>query len=192
MSDQSSKISLIIGLALPALMVAGIAALVFLPNASLKPTTDFIYVVGPYPSYTTRTENTTTQHEIAITNGKLTHTETNYTENSGLIGNAFYPPNKNTVPRFFMHHTATDTNEEIDIEKIRALQLSSDRKSPDGFSLTFGKQSYGVFPFFFDNNSDREHAYLSTDHGSKEITLVSDTSITYYEFQLVGWVIANR
>lgn len=186
MPDQSSKISLIIGLALPALMVAVIAGLVFLPGASINPTVDFIYVVGPYPSYTTWNGETLTQHDLSITEGTLRDTATNYVNSDRYI-----PPlqEKAAVPRFFIHRTATDTNEAIDIEKIRTLELSPNRKSPDGFTLTFGKQSYGVFPFFFDNTSDREHAYLSTERASKEITLISDTSINFYEFRLIGWVI---
>lgn len=186
MPDSSSRISLIIGLALPAIMVGIIAALVFLPSKTLHPGYDFIYVVGPYPSYVTRTGDTTTQHDITITNGKLSHTVTNY---NGRDGYAPYPHEKNIVPRFFIHHTRTDTNEEIAIEELSKLALSPEKKSPDGFTLTFGKQSYGVFPFFFNGDTDREHAYLSTERASKEITLISDTSIHYYEMQLVGWIV---
>ena len=186
MTNRSSKISLIIGLALPALMVAIIAALVFLPSKTLHPTSDFVYVVGQYPSYITRSGDTITQHDIAITNGKLEHTATSY---AGRDEHALYPPEKSTTPRFFIHHTQTDTNEEVAIEELSKLTLSSERKSPDGFTLTFGKQSYGVFPFFFDGNTSREHAYISTERASREITLVSDTSINYYAMQLVGWIV---
>ncbi len=186
MADKSSKISLIIGLALPAIMVAIIAGLVFLPGKSLNPTTDFIYVVGPYPSYTTRSGDTVTQHDIMITNGKLAHTATSYNGRDGYIQ---YPDDRHTVPRFFIHRTQANTNEEIGIEALGKLMLSPDRKSPDGFTLTFGKQSYGVFPFFFNDNTNRDHAYLSTNRASKEITLVSDTSIDYYAMQLVGWIV---
>lgn len=187
MADRSSKISLIIGLSLPAIMVAIIAGLVFLPGKSLNPGMDFIYVVGPYPSYTTRSGDTITEHELSIKDGKVLYAATSY---NGRDGYASYPPEKVMAPRFFIHHTATNTNKEISLEEISKLHLSPDRKSPDGFTLTLGKQSYGVFPFFFDRGTDWEHAYLSTEHASKEITLVSEASINYYEVQLVGWVIA--
>ncbi|OGY31688.1 MAG: hypothetical protein A3C02_00305 [Candidatus Andersenbacteria bacterium RIFCSPHIGHO2_02_FULL_45_11] len=189
MANKSAKISLIIGLALPALMVAIIAGLVFLPSKTLHPTTDFIYVVGPYPSYVTRTGDTTTQHDTTITSGKLTHTTTSYAERDGYTP---YPFEKNSAPRFFIHHTQTDTNDEIPVEEISKLTLSPEKKSPDGFTLAFGKQSYGVFPFFFNGDTNREHAYLSTERASKEITLVSDTSVNYYEMQLVGWVVPTK
>ncbi len=186
MANKTAKISLIIGLALPALMVAIIAALVFLPSKTLHPTTDFVYVVGPYPSYITRTGDTVTQHDVSIINEKISHTTSSY---NGRDGYAPYPGEKLIVPRFFIHRTQADTNEEIGIEELSKIEVSPNRKSPDGFTLTFGKQSYGVFPFFFNGNTDREHAYLSTEHASREITLVSDTSINYYEMQLVGWII---
>lgn len=186
MADRSSKISLIIGLSLPAVMVAVIAGLVFLPGTTINPTSDFIYASGPYPSYTTRNGDVITQQDITIKNGKMIRTSTSY---NGRDAYAPYPIEKTMVPRFFIHHTATNTNEEVVFDDISKLTLSPDKKSPDGFTLTFGKQSYGVFPFFFDNNSDREHAYLSTDRASKEITLISDTSINFYEFQLIGWIL---
>lgn len=186
MADRSSKISLIIGLSLPAIMVAVIAGLVFLPGQSVNPTSDFIYASGPYPSYTVRNGNAITQYDMSIKGGKLTRTATSFNSKDAY---APYPGEKNNIPRFFIHHTAKNTNEEIGLEEIEKLNLSPDKKSPDGFTLTFGRQSYGVFPFFFDNNSDREHAYLSTNRASKEVTLISDTSIIFYDFQLIGWVI---
>lgn len=189
MPDNSSKISLIVGLALPALMVAIIAGLVFLPSKLLDPTVDFIYVAGPYPSYTTRSGDIVTQHDLSIKDGKLTDTTTSYESRDAYP--PIYPQDKSFTPRFFIHYTTSNTNEEIPYDKVRTLSLSPDRKSPEGFSLTFGKQSYGVFPFFFDNPSSDDRAYLSADRGSKEITLISDTSINRYDLQLVGWVLQN-
>lgn len=180
------NISLIVGLSLPAIMVAIIAGMVFLPSKSLNPTTDFMYVVGQYPSYSTRNGENIIQHDFAIKDGKLIDLQTSYSAKSEYL----YPPDKSSAPRFFIHHTKDNTNEELSFEDMSKLKLSSSTISPEGFTLTFGKRSYGIFPFFFDgNNDDREHAYLSTNRASKEITLISDTSITYYAFQLVGWVI---
>lgn len=188
MPDTSSKISLIVGLSLPVVMVAIIAGLVFLPSRSLTPANDFIYVVGPYPSYTSKEGKTITQHDISIKNGQAIHTTTSY---SGGKEYDVSPRDKIIIPRFFIHHTRTNTNNEISLEEVIKLRLSPERKSPDGFTLTFGKQSYGIFPFFFENRTDMEHAYLSTDRASKEITLVSEVSIDYYQIQLVGWVITE-
>lgn len=189
MVDRSTNISLFIGLALPVVMVAIISAVVFFPSKSLHPTTDFIYVVGSYPSYTTRNGNDATQHDFSIKNGKIVDATTTYNDRGAYIP---YPPEKDGTPRFFIHHTSTNTNEEVDLKYLDNFTLSSDRTSPEGLTLTFGKRSYGVFPFFFDSSTDREHAYLSTNKASKEITLISDTSINYYEFQLVGWVTAGQ
>ncbi len=186
MANSSAKISLIIGLALPAVVVIVIAALVFLPSVSITPSEDFIYVAGPYPSYTTWSGSTSTQHDISIKNGKIVQSATSYTVEPGYPA---YPQEKVTTPRFFIHHTTQNTNEEISFDDIATVTLSPNRTSPQGFTLTFGKQSYGVFPFFISEGTDRDRAYLSTKRASKEINLVSDTSINFYEFQLVGWVI---
>ncbi len=184
MKTTPSNISLIVGLAIPVVMVLAIAAAVLLPGRSLNPTTDFIYAIGSYPTYNTRNGDTVTNHELSIQNGKLTDATQNYQATG-------YPPDtfvKEASPRLFLHNTKENTNKEISIEEAQKLSLSSETKSPDGFKVSFGTRSYGVFPFFFNDNSDIEHAYLSNQTASKEIDLITDTARDIYSFQFVGWV----
>lgn len=190
MKDKASTISLIVGLAIPVIMVILIALAVLLPGRNINPTTDFVYAVGSYPTYTTREGDTLTQHDLAIIEGRLTHTLHTYKAANN------YPPysyERESVPRLFIHNTKEDTNKEISIDEALNFLLSTETKSPDGFSVSFGRRSYGVFPFFFDGGSDNnEHAYLSNKTASKEITLTSGASKDIYSFQLVGWVIEEK
>lgn len=187
MEDNASKISLIVGLSIPVVMVLLIAAAVLLPGRNLTPTTDFLYVVGSYPTYITRSGNATLQHELIVQDGAVTDKMQTYTSPDA------YPPyvtEKESTPRLFLHSTKEDTNKEISLEEAKKLRLSSEQKSPDGFTVSFGKRSYGVFPFFFDGGQeDLQHAYLSNQTASKEITLVSNAARDIYSFQLVGWVV---
>lgn len=188
MKYTSSTISLIVGLAIPVIMVLAIAAAVLLPGRSLHPTTDFIYTIGSYPSYTTRSGNLVTQHDLAVKNGVLTDTTQTYTATDTYIP---YPGEKESIPRFFLHNTTENSNKELTLEEAKKFTLSDEKKSPDGFTVSFGKRSYGVFPFFFDNGSDLEHAYLSNQTASKEIDIISSNSRDFYSFQLVGWVVSK-
>lgn len=189
MKTTPSTISLAVGLAIPIVMVLLIAAAVLLPGRSVHPTTNFVYAVGQYPSYTTREGTTSTDHTLTVKNGTLTETKTTYTIPNTQYNN--YPPTKDSTPRFFIHDTAQDTNKEISIEEVQKLKLSTEQKSPDGFSISFGQQSYGVFPFFGGGDNRNDHAYLSNDYASKEVSLISDISIDRYSLQLVGWVLPN-
>ncbi|MDA1168792.1 MAG: hypothetical protein O3A36_00450 [bacterium] len=190
MKDKTSTISLIVGLAIPVVMVILIALAVLIPGRNINPTTDFIYATGSYPSYTTRDENTVIQHDLTIKNGILVDATQSYP-----VANN-YPPyfhEKESVPRLFIHNTTENSNKEISLEEAKTLRLSAESKSPDGFTVSFGRRSYGVFPFFFDSGSDdSEHAYLSNQTASKEITLTSGAPKDIYSFQLVGWIIEEK
>lgn len=185
MKATSSNISLIVGLAIPVVMILAIAAAVLLPGRSLNPTTDFVYAIGSYPFYITRSGDTVTQHDLSIRDAKLTES-TQTSQAAGYPSDAFV---REAAPRFFLHNTKEDTNKELSLEEVKNLSLSGERKSPDGFTVSFGRRSYGVFPFFFDSGSDMEHAYLSNQTASKEISIVTDNAQDMYQFQLVGWVL---
>jgi hypothetical protein len=182
----SSNISLIVGLAIPVLMVLAIAAAVLLPGRNLHPETDFVYAIGQYPTYTTREGDTITQHDLSVKDEVLTDSTQTYTPNDRYPS---YPVDKESSPRLFLHSTKENTNKEITLEEAKQLRLSSEIKSPDGFKVSFGSRSYGIFPFFLNDNSDMEHAYLSNETASKEIDLATGNARNMYSFQFVGWVL---
>lgn len=188
MNDTSSTISLIVGISIPIVMVLAIAAAVLLPGRSFEPTTNFIYAIGSYPTYITRSGTTVTQHSLTVKNGTLTDTTQNYEQ----VEHPSYPFEKESLPRLFLHNTVENTNKELTIDEAKTYTLSAEQKSPEGATIAFGKRSYGVFPFFFDEGSSNgEHAYLSNQTASKEIHLSSDTTYDFYSFQLVGWVVGE-
>lgn len=189
MQDKASNISLIVGLAIPVVMVALIAAAVLLPGRSFNPTTDFIYATGSYPTYITRSGTTVTQHSLTVKNGTLTDTTQSYQQ----VEHPSYPFEKESIPRLFLHSTTENTNKELTIDEVQNMKLSAEQKSPDGLTVEFGRRSYGVFPFFFDSGSSNyEQAYLSNQTASKEIQLTSDASSNFFSFQLVGWVLEQK
>lgn len=182
----SPKISLIVGLSIPVVLVFAIAAAVLLPGRSIEPKTDFLYAVGQYPSYVSYSGNTATEHIFSVVKGKLIESTNGYTTSARE-----YPPyasEKDIVPRFFIHHVQDNTNSEISISEAKDLTLSTETTSPDGLTVTFGSRSYGIFPFYSGSDDNRQRAYLSNGKASREISLISDVSINYAPFQMVGWI----
>ncbi len=191
MKTLSPKASLFIGLAIPVILVALIAAAVLLPGSSIEPKTDFLYAVGRYPTYVAYQEGSSVpvEHRFSVVNGKLTEITTQYPEAYRALQRIPTPSDLDTPPRFFIHHAETDTNTEISIEQAKELTLSTETESPEGLTVTFGSRSYGVFPFYSGSDDNRQRAYVSSGKASKRISLVSDISINYEPFQMVGWVL---
>lgn len=188
METLSPKLSLIIGLSIPVVLVLLIAAAVLLPGRNIEPTTDFLYAVGQYSSYISYSGETAIQHSFSVRDDKLIESTDSY-PTAGQRAYPPYPSEKDMVPRFFIHHAASDTNTEISVDEAKKLTLSTETASPEGLTVTFGSRSYGVFPFYSGSDDNRQKAYVSNGKASKQISLISDVSINYAPFQMVGWVI---
>lgn len=180
---KSSTVSLIVGLSIPVLMVIGIALAIIIPSRSIHPTTDFVYALGQYPTTLQIKNGQQVEHSYAIKNGTITDSSELIAPNLNV---APYPYQNAESPHFYIHHTATDTNNEISFEDAKKLTLSDDATSPDGFTMTYGTSSGGMFPFYFEGQNDRSTAYLSKNTGSKKITVVAKGNDLPFSF--VAWI----
>lgn len=181
---KPSTISLIVGLSIPILMVIGIAAAIIIPSRSIHPETDFVYALGEYPT-TIQVENgQQVQHSYSIKNGHIIDSTLTVSLKPDV---APYPYQTQGTPRFYIHHTATDTNNELSLDDLKKLTLSDDAKSPDGFTFAYGTSTGGMFPFYYEGDNDRAAAYLSKETGSKKVTVVAKGNTTPFSF--VAWVI---
>lgn len=181
---KPSSISLIVGLSIPVLMVIGIALAIIIPARSIHPETDFIYALGQYPTSVQIENGTQIQHSYTIKNKQITDTTLTISDKQ-LI--APYPYQQTSIPRFYIHHTVTDTNDELTFEEVAKLSLSDDTLSPDGFTMTYGTTSGGMFPFYYEGGSDQSTAYLSKNSGSKKINVI--TKNNREQFSFVAWVL---
>ncbi len=180
---KPSSISLIVGLSIPVLMVIGIALAIIIPGRSIHPQTDFVYALGQYPTATQIENGRQIQHSYSIKNGHITDSTLTV---SPKVDNAPYLYQGQGIPRFFIHHTAADTNEEVSFDDIAKRTLSDDSVSPDGFTMTYGSSSGGMFPFYFEGQNDRASAYLSKNTASKKVTII--TKGNDLPFSFVAWV----
>lgn len=165
------NISLIIGIAIPILMIVFVAASIYLPGLfSPPPKFNFLYVTG---------DDYYQGHEYAVENGKLIKREVKYPEH--------YTPR---VARLFLHDVTKNESKEISFEDAQKLSLDSNTKSPDGFEVVFGTRDYGIFSLFA-GGGDYDTIYLKGHNTSKKLNLSSGGAgryYYYYGFRFLGWI----
>lgn len=168
------NLALIAALAVPVIMIILVALTIYVPRTWAKPQYDFLYTTE-YNYY----------YRFSVMDGKINLTES--PDPSAPKPAPYTAPNSGPEPaqpkpRIYLHHTQTDSNEEISLEKAQSLSLSGDTKSPDGYQVNrgdssgsfFGSSGYGTF-------------YITGHHLSKRVNLA--TSDYGYDFHLIGWVI---
>ena len=166
------NISLIIGIAIPILMIILVAASIYLPAIfSSQPKFNFLYVTG---------DDYYKGKQYVVQSGKLVEREVKYQEH--------YPPR---IPRLFIHHVATNESKEISFKKAQQLSLNPNLKSPDDWKVVYGNRDYGIFPLFFSGRRDYSSMYLKGHNTSKKLNLQSPPDNRYYYYHRVrflGWI----
>ncbi|MEO6077220.1 MAG: hypothetical protein ABIP54_00350 [Candidatus Andersenbacteria bacterium] len=180
---KPANISLIMGLTIPVLMIIGIALAIVIPAQSINPQTDFIYALGQYPSAVQIENGAEVQHSYSIKDNQIKDATLVISQKQDL---APYPYS-DQAPVFYMHHTADNSNTEISFHDLGKLKLSDESVSPDGFTMSYGTSSGGMFPFFFEGQNDSATAYLAKGTGSKKVSIV--TKGNRPQFSFVAWVI---
>jgi hypothetical protein len=180
---KPTNISLIVGLTIPILMVIGIALAIMIPAQSIHPQTDFIYVLGQYPSGLSIDQGKQIQYTYIIKDNKIAEKTLTVSQKQDAVPY----PYSDQAPIFYIHHTNDNTNKELSFEELSKLKLSDETTSPDGFTMSYGTSSGGMFPFFFEGQNDPATAYLAKGTGSKKVTIVSKENRSQFSF--VAWVI---
>ena len=167
------NISLIVGLAIPFLMIVLVAASIYLPGLfAPQPKFNFLYVTD---------DDYYQGHAYVIENGKLTKREVKYPEH--------YIPG---VIRLFVHDVSANESKEVSFEEAQQLHLDPNVKSPDGYEVVYGSAEYGFFPLFFSGGRDYNSMYLKGHSTSKKLKLQTPSDGRYYysrdRARFLGWI----
>lgn len=175
------NITLVIALAIPALMVIFVAASIYLPGLFVKPKTDFLYAVGD--TYCSGVQM------YKVEGGKIKKLDIPTTDASGGIRP--YPIEKN-VPapgckdtKLYYYDVVKNEGREISLGDAEKLKLDGSAESPDGFEVVQGSSGDG-FPF--GTSVDYKKRYLKGHNLGKELNILL-TEQQAFSFQFVGWVI---
>ncbi|MCL5774812.1 MAG: hypothetical protein M1333_01205 [Patescibacteria group bacterium] len=170
------NLPLLVALAIPLLMILGVAAAVYLPGLGKKPTYNFLYLSGSgvtYPGYA--------DYYFSVENGKLIKQA--MPPDSSL---SIYYKNQARDQRLFVYDAESDTSKEVGFEEAQKYTLDSANQSPDGYQVSRGTYSGGFL--FFDGRSDYEHWYLRGHNRSRQLNLKLVGANTYDNFRFLGWI----
>ena len=172
-SDRSKDVALIVGLAIPLLMIAFVAAAIYLPRVFSRvepPRYDFLYLVGsPYGD-----------ERYLVVDGRL--------EVQKVDPPGYTPPGASWPRRLYIHHVAANSSEPIPFDDAAKLTLDGSPRSPDGFEIVHGRRSEFFFPIL--SSTDYQTWYLQHDGWSRKLDLEvgSDTGYAYM-FNFMGWIV---
>ncbi|MFH1903771.1 MAG: hypothetical protein ABIK20_06975 [Candidatus Omnitrophota bacterium] len=160
--NPKKNISLIVGIAIPVLMIFLVAVSIYLPALfAPAPRFNFLYVTGgDYDQ----------NRQYVVENGVLKYLK-------DTPGGA----------RFFVHDVSSNESKEVSFKEVRKLKLDANAKSPDGYEVICGSAE-GLFPFDYSNYDE---VYLKGHHASKKLNLQYPAAdYRYYRnrTRFLGWI----
>ncbi len=166
---DKKNVPLIVGIAIPILMVIFIAASIYLPGLFAPPPKyNFLYITGG--DYRSR-------DLYSVQNSKLIKNEIKYPDKDISRGN----------PKLFAYDVTKNESKEIFFEDAQKLTLNSNIISPDGFEVVKGNYHYDFTSFFFGGDRDYRTWYIKGHNTSKKLSIQIDGY--YYNSYFIGWVI---
>lgn len=211
---KKENLPVIIAIALPVLLVLAVALSVYVPNIGARPQYDFLYTQTSWPySYSHNgSQCTIYKNYYEIENGKVVLRPANATSTlnpkssymdpamvaypaaSSRISPAFDPCQgysrivRKDSPELYIYKSASDETSVISYEDVSKLTLADGLVSPDGFSISSGYRSSGIFDIF-DGGSNYE---LVAQKKNKRVRLsIPDADLYMYgdrSFGFIGWI----
>ena len=172
-SERSKDIALIVGLAIPLLMIVFVAAAIYLPRVFSSvdpPRYDFLYLVGsPYGD-----------ERYLVVDGRLTVQE--------VDPPGYTPPGADWPRKLYIHDVAANSSELISFDDAAKLTLDGSPRSPDGFEIVHGRRSEFFFPIL--STTDYQTRYLQQDSWSRKLDLETGSDAGYASmFNFLGWIV---
>ena len=175
------NLPLIVGLAIPVLMIIFVALAVYLPTFLAHPKYGFVFSTGD--TYASNYGN-----HYSVVDGKIVKTTVPDPKKPELL---LPYPNTNAIS-LFVYDPKIDNVRSITFAEAEKLNVDISPKSPDGYTLERGDSNGGIFELF-GSNRDYNSWYLKSGLVSKKIYLTSPSQSYYYNGygQFLGWIINN-
>jgi hypothetical protein len=178
---MKKNLPLIIGLAIPVLMIVFVAAAIYIPSLFAHPQYSFVFSAGD-------TYSTNYGDHYSVVKNTIVKNTVPYPKDQN---NAPYP--KSNPIGLFVYNAKTDSVSPITFEEAQKLTVDISSKSPDGYILDRGGNNNGIFEIFGSNRNYNEW-YLKKGVVSKKVYLTAQNDRYgyngYYD-QFLGWVISG-
>ncbi len=175
---NKKNLPLAIALAIPLLMIALVAAFIYLPGIGKKPQYNFLYITGNTYLYTYN------KGQYFVSGDKLVH-------NPAPVQNGLQSSVSSTIraedqqSHFYIYNVAQNTATELTFEQTQSYRLDPGNTSPDGYRVERGSSGGGIF---FGGSYDYNSWYIKGHNRSWRLNLKL-TGQDYYNMQFLGWVI---
>jgi hypothetical protein len=183
---MKKNLPLVIGLAIPLLMIVFVAVSIYVPSLFAKPEYSFVYAVKD--NYDMYGDN------YSVENGTIVKKNVPYPTSTDPYYDRYPAPKvPETKSYLFMFDINTKTAKELSFEDAKKLSLIETKNSPDGYELEQGSTDNGVFEIFGGYSASPDW-FLRKGAMNKRITLQfppsTDTRYYYYNsnFQFLGWI----
>jgi len=179
MSEFFSKknLPLLLALAIPVLMVIGVAAAVYLPGLGHQPSYNFIYLSGDGVAYYGYGG-----FDYYVKDGQVVKEE----RPTNPMNDPYYKDRARNV-QMYVHDVKNNQSKEISFEEAQKLRLDPSVKSPDGYEVSRGGYNGGGF-LFSGGGSDYTHWYIKGYNRSKQLELKQSSGAYYDNFKFLGWI----
>ncbi len=167
---NKENIPLIIGIALPLLMIVFVAASIYVPRWFTDPPQyDFLYSNADYYRL---------DYDYEVVDGRLikiySATDRDISESDLLI------IEEEAV--FYLHDLSENESEKISFDLASDLILDDSKESPDGYKIERGSGG-GMF-----GNNNYNKLYIKGNGSSRKLDLERGTGYRYYDFNFIGWI----
>ncbi|MDP3772318.1 MAG: hypothetical protein Q8Q94_03020 [bacterium] len=176
---KSKNISLIVGLAIPVLMIVAVAGSIYIPQFfAPKPQYDFLYTNdyygGPYGAQL-----------YEVRNGRVVKNPPVLPLQDSSAPPYVAKPVPAPEPQLFRYDVKNDMSKEVAFEEAQNFSLTTDQKSPDGFEFRDGSRDGDFFPF--GRGYDYNVKYL-IGHGISRKLNISVNQYQYNPVRFLGWI----
>jgi uncharacterized protein YxeA len=181
--NMKKNLPLIIGLAIPILMVAFIALSIYIPNSLAHPTYNFLYVV--------RNPNQYEQAQYIVEDSKVILKPYEYRSYSSSTKGDVIKVSTTTTDKLYIYDVTKGTSKMISFNEAKNLSLDSDYESPEGYALVRPTRDYSLFDLFGTDRSENYGMwYLKKGSISKKIKLEGTGNVYYYDnsAQFLAWI----
>ena len=172
---NKKNLSLIIAIAIQAMMILSLIGSIYIPKIFIKPHEKFLYI---------SMDDYNQSRRYQVKEGKLIK-EIN--ERKLEFYASRLPYGKLAL---YIYDISTNKATEISIEEAEKLTLDPNKQSPDGFEITCFKREEGIFTLFLGPMNDCKNRYLIGHGISKKLNLSLNLLPAYYNFRFIGWIVS--
>lgn len=178
------NLPIIIGIALPIVLVLALIIATSLEGRSIKPAYDFLYT-NPGDRY-----NVVYENNYAVKEGEITTIPNPDLQDQ--LNRGYNPTNKEDITPIYRYDVSTDTVKELTKEEVVGLKVDKGPSSSDGYSVVLEyRRHYDLFSEIFGGGRrDEYNAYIVKGDKEKGILLTdnSDRNNYYNNRQFIGWI----